>query len=902
MNSPHKIIRRLTACLLLACGGFAAAAPDRFFPRPEDPVVLPTDAEVAEQVRTIRESWLRILKWDADGWDDLWVMIQMSHDRNYQFNPNDRQKDTDGDGMSDYEEMLVHRSATYKEPVYTKEQQIARIREERRQAIINANHVAEKERMRRDELAPLIISPLATSDGRPASAAEVDAEKLPKLAALAWKHSAEAAAADRRAAAFAQRHGIARDAVGPDGTVQSLIDVVDGVPQFNITHNAVAADSISTDEVRPGGSLGLNLTGGGTAIAFTAVANNGAGKLRLTVASSTGFTVGQSATISGATVATYNGTWPVLAKATGTIDVDRAFTATATGNVSAPVSVAVWDGGDVFSTHQEFTTGGQRVTDKDGVSPLGIHFHPTHVTGTIIGKGVDSSARGMAYNAALHAYDWRDDRSEMPTAAGTDGIRISNHSYGPASGWGTTFINGANRLAWFGDTTVSATEDYRYGFYDVVTRQIDEITYDAPNYLPVWSAGNERGSTGPVAQPVAHYANEGDSLWVLFPATPGTTRDLDGGATGFDTIAREGVAKNVLTVAAVEDLTGGWISSAGVTMSSFGSFGSCDDGRIKPDISANGVLLNSAWNTGTANYNSISGTSMAAPSIAGSAALLVEHYTNLFGTSAPLRAATLKALLIHTADEAGTFIGPDYRFGWGLMNTKSAAALLTAQQASGTALRHVSQTVLQNGDFIQCAVRAIGGQPLRVTIVWTDPAGVVPPKAVDADLDTTRALVNDLDLRLISGASTLYPWKLHPANPGNAATRTGDNKRDNVEQVLVDAPVTGQMFLVRVTHKSTLKNAAGATAPQMVSMIVSGNGPALDPEFRIYDISPTGINKHTITWSSVVGAIYRLQSSTQLTTWADIAGDFVATKEFTAAEVTNATGEGRRFWRVKRLP
>ena len=131
MNSPRQFIRWLTACILIGCGGFAAAAPDRIFPKPEDPVVLPTEAEIAEQIRNIREAWLRVLKWDADGWDDLWVMIQMSHDRNYQFDPNDRQKDTDGDGMGDYEEMLVHRSATYKEPVYTREQQIARIREER---------------------------------------------------------------------------------------------------------------------------------------------------------------------------------------------------------------------------------------------------------------------------------------------------------------------------------------------------------------------------------------------------------------------------------------------------------------------------------------------------------------------------------------------------------------------------------------------------------------------------------------------------------------------------------------------------------------------------------------------------------------------------------------------------
>lgn len=817
----------LPLCALIASGGFAAAEPESKLPRPEDPVVLPTDEEVARKTRSIRESSLRLLEHDADGWDDLWVLLQKAHNREYRFDPNNQGNDTDGDGMSDYEEMLVHRSATFKEPVYTKEEQVARIREQRRQAIENHAFVTEERLKRRAELAPLIIPPLTTEDGAPASVADVDAERRVKLASLAQKNAVEAAASTRRADAFARRYAIAKNTIGPDGQISSLVDVVDGVPQFNITNNVNAADSISTDEVRPGGALGLNLTGAGT-------------------------------------------------------------------------TMAVWDGGDVLTSHQEFTTGGQRITDKDGVSPLGVVGHATHVSGIMMAKGASPTAQGMAYNASLHAYDWFDDLIDMPTAAGTDGIRISNHSYGPASGWGTvTFPGIGTFIAWYGDTTVSTTEDYRYGFYDVKTRNVDAIAYDAPNYLSVWAAGNERGSTGPTTQPVGHYANQGDANWIWYA---NTSRPLDGGATGFDTIAREGVAKNVLTVTAVEDLIGGWASSAGVTMASFSSFGGCDDGRIKPDISANGVLLTSPWNTGTNFYNSISGTSMATPTVAGSLNLLTEHFTNLSGSSATLRAASLKALAIHTADEAGAAAGPDYQFGWGLMNTESAAALLTAHAQSGAALRHLKQVVLQDDDYIEFEVRAIGGQPLRVTIVWTDPAGTVPPKAVDIDLDTTKALVNDLDLRLFAGATEHFSWKLNPANPSSAATRTGDNSRDNVEQALVDAPTAGQVFTVRVTHKGTLKDDTGATAAQGVSIVLDGIMADDAPDFRVYDISETGTDEYTVTWSSVVGATYRMESSTDLSDWTELTGDFVATKEFTSAEVSNATSEARRFWRVKRLP
>jgi hypothetical protein len=198
--------------------------------------------------------------------------------------------------------------------------------------------------------------------------------------------------------------------------------------------------------------------------------------------------------------------------------------------------------------------------------------------------------------------------------------------------------------------------------------------------------------------------------------------------------------------------------------------------------------------------------------------MMVQHYKNAVGATAPFRAATIKGLATHTADEAGPAAGPDYGYGWGLMNTKSAAALITLHAASGTALRNIKQTVLSNSDLIEFPVRAAGGGALKVTICWTDPAGTVATKAVDAN---TASLVNDLDLRLITGGTTHFPWKLNPASPTSSATNSGDNDRDNVEQVYVASPTVGQSFTVRVMHKGTLKNAAGATATQPVSIIIS---------------------------------------------------------------------------------
>jgi hypothetical protein len=70
----------------------------------------------------------------------------------------------------------------------------------------------------------------------------------------------------------------------------------------------------------------------------------------------------------------------------------------------------------------------------------------------------------------------------------------------------------------------------------------------------------------------------------------------------------------------------------------------------------------------------MSGTSMATPSAAGSAHLLVHLFHTLF-TNQVMRASTLKALLIHTADDKGN-AGPDYEYGWGLINGSQPFSLI----------------------------------------------------------------------------------------------------------------------------------------------------------------------------------------------------------------------------------
>ncbi len=275
------------------------------------------------------------------------------------------------------------------------------------------------------------------------------------------------------------------------------------------------------------------------------------------------------------------------------------------------------------------------------------------------------------------------------------------------------------------------------------------------------------------------------------------------------------VAKNILTVGAVDDLLGGYSLFAGpssVQMADFSAWGPTDDGRIKPDVVGNGIFLFSAW-PDYPYYALAAGTSMSAPNVTGSLLLLQQHYENLYGTGNFMRAATLKALVIHTADEAGDADGPDYEFGWGLLNTKNVAKVISG---NGGAHRIIEGSLV-NGTADTIEFSASDPNALvSATLVWTDPPGTPVALALDPP---DSMLVNDLDLRVHKGATTYLPWVLNPATPADPAI-TGDNFRDNVEQVVTGADGAGSYY-VEVSHKGSLLNGEN----QDYSLVISAETP-----------------------------------------------------------------------------
>ncbi|RKD14424.1 hypothetical protein BCY91_08085 [Pelobium manganitolerans] len=464
--------------------------------------------------------------------------------------------------------------------------------------------------------------------------------------------------------------------------------------------------------------------------------------------------------------------------------------------------VGMWDGGLILTSHQEFAP--NRIEQKD--NPTALSSHATHVAGTLIAKGIYPEARGMAWGLQkLYAWDFTNDASEM-TQAATGGMLISNHSYGYIAGWDYNFDANPPRWEYYG--VPGSNEDYKFGFYDGSARDWDQICYNAPYYLPVVSAGNSRNMNGPaVGEEYYGYESASSSKFVSKGKRPAGISSND----GYDIIATTATAKNILTVGAVYGLPYGANSASDIQISSFSSWGPTDDGRVKPDLVGDGVSITSTGSDNFKSYTTLSGTSMASPNVSGSLVLLQEYYAQLNGGNF-MRSASLKALAINTTDEAGPAIGPDYIYGWGLLNTESAATLI---KNNGTKSL-ISERSLAQDETYTLQITTSGFGPLRATICWTDPQGTAN---TDGTINNrTPKLVNDLDLRLTKGTTTYFPYKLDPTKPANPAS-TADNIVDNVEQIYVADATPGQVYTLKVSHKGTLSK-----GPQKYSLVVSGIG------------------------------------------------------------------------------
>lgn len=456
------------------------------------------------------------------------------------------------------------------------------------------------------------------------------------------------------------------------------------------------------------------------------------------------------------------------------------------------VTVGIWDGGIVASTHSDFS--GRLTLAQPNAS---VDDHATHVAGTLGGDGrssntVDAAAdellilsmqtstegisvasespnivvaslvqpsatvqrqwQGVAPEVGIVSYFWDTSTDDHEEAIGQFGIEISQNSWGYA----VSEIRGNCDL---------------YGEYITESAAYDRIVTGVfGQRIPVvFAAGNERndqdcGMVGPPA--FENYAN----------------------------IAPPQTAKNVITIGA--------INSDDNSVTEFSSYGPTQDGRIKPDVVTAGCESEgSQVVTSTLppnRYGGMCGTSMAAPAASGGIAILMQQHKLQSESDQSLLPSSYKGLLLHAATDLET-MGPDYKTGFGRINLKRSVQLLRENAVTES---EIHETASRKIAGIQVPTEA---KELKVSLVWDD---------APASTNAIRALVNDLDLQVVSPSGESHlPWVLNPNQPTAAAT-IGVDRVNVMEQIRVAKPTEG-IWRIAITGTAIPK------PPQQFSLIVS---------------------------------------------------------------------------------
>jgi hypothetical protein len=826
---------------------------------------------------------------NGDGWDDLWRNTYKT------LKTRDKTTDTDGDGLSDYQEMLMWRNPFTKGPIP---------RPPTAEEIEKAKQNTEKQKVkdaaawekRLADATPQLRQLMPPGQSEPDAKIAADAATTAKLRQDAEKSKLLTPSKERALDDLAKKYGVKKEYRDENGKKTLLSGEFMG-PVYIQSQDTLSAAGISADQLWP------------VTPTFPWIYNTS--------------TSGYNLTGAGQTL----GMWEV-------------------------------DGG-VRTSHSEF--GATRVIQKDNAT-LDATSHASNVAGTMAASGVLTQlgsfleGRGVAYQASVFAYEMQTNfKTERENAAAgnvTDPpVRLANHSWGNTCGWEREDIDTTAAVnmqwVWYGPPASTFMEDIKFGLYlpnqpgEAGCTQIDLfLQTQAPQHLMVYSCGNDRGE-GPGTSPGTYYTRSGN-VYTLVNATT-VPRDWDDGdASFYDTVCAPGTAKNVLTVGSCEDvfqnlnpnIVTGFGPGSVVTPSSFSGVGPTDDGRIKPDLVAVGspglairqrlgLMAGSPSNpfitapsaSGDLSFNRfIQGTSFSAPAVTGALGLVMQRRAQLYPTlpaAQAWRGSTLKAIAINTCDDVGPE-GPDYRMGYGLMNALKAALAVDDdfREGRGSLIKEYTLTPNQTVSWV---VISDGTRPLAVTTPWTDPPGPALTTLTAADPQNAM-LVNNIDLKVeYLGAditvqqapstvvSTFLPWVLNPdlttksaTTRALAATRGVDN-RNNVEKVSIATPAAGR-YRITVKHSGGI---SGNPAPsnQLVSTVISGVTPEL-PTVQSLVKSPSG-TQAILTFTADPGAYFTIQSSLDLTTWADV-GTVLADQVSNAVVVETNPGDAKRFWRMRR--
>ena len=220
------------------------------------------------------------------------------------------------------------------------------------------------------------------------------------------------------------------------------------------------------------------------------------------------------------------------------------------------------------------------------------------------------------------------------------------------------------------------------------------------------------------------------------------------------------MAKNAITVGATDSL---------FQVAPLSSRGPANDGRIKPELVAFGE----------------DGTSGAAALASGTSALLQQVYKADHLDLLP-SSALIKATLVNSAfRKLNQSIS--YSIGFGNLNALDAIKTIIDR-------RYQSGSLSTNDSFVYHVIVPASAAKLKVTLAWIDTPSTV---------NSSKALVNDLDLSVRINNQTWLPWVLSPYPNADSLQLPAIRKVDtlnNIEQVTLDFPSAGD-YTIKVVGR-----------------------------------------------------------------------------------------------------
>ncbi|HVK26610.1 MAG TPA: S8 family serine peptidase [Actinokineospora sp.] len=429
--------------------------------------------------------------------------------------------------------------------------------------------------------------------------------------------------------------------------------------------------------------------------------------------------------------------------------------------------------------------------------------HGTHVAGSVLGDGRAAKAAG---------------NGTVPSGV-APGARVFFQAIGQKTAWKT-----AEQLTAAGIPVPAKWPPDAVNLQGLPANLLPlfEQAYEAGARIHTNSWGAPaQGAYTTTSQTVDKFIWDHQDMLILFAAgNAGADTDTDG-LIDPDTVDAPGTAKNCLTVGASENVRpansqpppgrnkrwselknkdgtlrypalgpAGHVSDNPDGLAAFSSRGPADDQRTKPDVVAPGTNVLSTistvfpqdtdplWGRLPAGhplrpfYCWSGGTSMATPLVAGAVAVIRQHLVEQRRHHPS--AALLKAMVVHGAVPLpGQFptevAGPTaLAAGFGRVDVVRS---LTTVSTRPVLFSDSAADAVQTGEMRVLRVEGVtAGEPLRVTLVWTDaPSG------------SGGGLVNQLYLRVGDPDGTLFDGDVSPfPDPVN-----------NVQQVTIPAALSG---------------------------------------------------------------------------------------------------------------